>query len=63
MVAMEYFWVHFATDKLDIATSIYDYKYATLMLLENDLDFYYASFNICISARYNDILYIAKYVQ
>ena len=22
MVAMEYFWVHFATDKLDIATSM-----------------------------------------
>ena len=42
MVAMQYFWVNFATDKLDTATSMRPWRdtlrpTATLRRLENDL--------------------------
>ena len=44
MVAIEYFLVHFATDKLDIATPMLPWRKSlqpseTLMRLEIDLDF------------------------
>ena len=43
-VAMEYFWIHFVTDKLDIATSMRPWRdilrpSATLRRLENYIDF------------------------